>query len=397
MSRSIHSLLNRQCSLFCTDIVKYEAEITNIVNNSSFLVLGGAGTIGQAVVKEIFKRKPERLHVVDLSENNLVELVRDIRSSLGYINGEFSTFCLDIGSFEFDLFLDAHKTYDYVLNLSAMKHVRSEKDVFSLLRMLHVNIFNTHTSLKRFAEDNVKKYFAVSTDKAANPVNLMGATKLIMEDVIFGSDVRCSVSSARFANVAFSDGSLLHGFRNRLEKQQPLVIPSDVKRYFVTQQEAGELCIMSCLLGDNHEIFFPKETTAFNLLGFKPLLEKYLAQHDLLPLYCDTEHEARSYTAYDIDKNYWPCFISETDTTGEKPFEEFYSFFEKTNFQRYDTIGVVKKDQHFDEEKFKEFQDQIKAIIESDEVTKEKVVHVIKLLVPNLNHIEFHKSLDDKM
>ena len=397
MSNIIQSLLNRQNSLFQTDLQEHENDIVNIINHSSFLVLGGAGTIGQAVVKEIFKRNPKRLHVVDLSENNLAELVRDLRSSLGYIKGEFSTFVVDIGSVEFQLLLDSQQPYDYILNLSALKHVRSEKDVFSLLRMINVNIFNTHNCLTRFEKDNVKKYFADSTDKATNPVNLMGATKLIMEDLIFGSHVTYDVSSARFANVAFSDGSLLYGFRNRLEKRQPIVIPDNIERYFVTQQEAGELCLMSCLLGDNREIFFPKQTTDFKLLGFKPLLEKFLQQYDMQPLYCQTETEARDYNAYDRDKSYWPCFISKTDTTGEKPFEEFYSSDEETNFERFSTLGVIQKGQNCNQEKFDEFRSNIKSLIASGELNKQRVIEAIKILVPSLDHIEVNKSLDDKM
>ena len=397
MKYIVQSLLNRKNSLFEKDINAYEDEIFDIINNSSFLVLGGAGSIGRAVVKEIFKRNPSRLHVIDLSENNLAEIVRDLRSSLGYIAGEFSTFVIDIGSIEFNLFLDTQKSYDYVLNLSAMKHVRSEKDAFSLLRMINVNIFNTYNCLKRFENYNVKKYFAVSTDKATNPVNLMGATKLIMEDLIFGLNMKCNVSSARFANVAFSDGSLLDGFRNRIEKQQPIVIPNNIERYFITQQEAGELCIMSCLFGGQREILFPKKTEEFNLLGFRPLLEKFLEQYDLKPLYCRTEDDAREYREYDTDKTQWPCFISETDTTGEKLFEEFYNLSEITDFTRYQTIGIIHKDPNYDQEKFDEFQQLIINLIKSGKITKQKLANAIKFMVPNLNHIEVNKSLDEKM
>src|SRR5690554_6885510 len=247
------NLIGRTQALFTQDITRYAEELQRKVSEGSFLVLGGAGSIGQAVVKEIFKRSPQKLHVVDISENNLTELVRDIRSSFGYIDGDFQTFALDVGSIEYDAFWKADGQYDYVLNLSALKHVRSEKDPFTLMRMIDVNIFNTDKTLQQCIENGVKKYFCVSTDKAANPVNMMGASKRIMEMFVNRRSKDISVSMARFANVAFSDGSLLHGFDQRIKKQQPIVAPNDIKRYFVTPQESGELCLMSCIFGDNRD------------------------------------------------------------------------------------------------------------------------------------------------
>ena len=253
---SILSLIGRKKELFATDIAKNEEMLASIVSASSFLVLGGAGSIGQAVTKEIFKRSPQKLHVVDISENNMVELVRDIRSSFGYIDGDFQTFALDIGSIEYDAFIKLDGKYDYVLNLSALKHVRSEKDPFTLMRMIDVNVFNTEKTMKQSAENGSKKYFCVSTDKAANPVNMMGASKRIMEMFLMRRSSDISISTARFANVAFSDGSLLHGFNQRIQKRQPIVAPRDIKRYFVTPQESGQLCLMSCVFGENRDIFF---------------------------------------------------------------------------------------------------------------------------------------------
>ncbi|HHQ4554079.1 TPA: polysaccharide biosynthesis protein, partial [Aeromonas veronii] len=209
---SILSLIGRSSALFTNDIQSHECKLSTIVSQSRFLVLGGAGSIGQAVTKEIFKRNPQKLHVVDISENNMVELVRDIRSSFGYINGDFQTFALDIGSIEYDAFIKADGQYDYVLNLSALKHVRSEKDPFTLMRMIDVNVFNTDKTIQQSIDTGVKKYFCVSTDKAANPVNMMGASKRIMEMFLMRKSEQIAISTARFANVAFSDGSLLHGF-----------------------------------------------------------------------------------------------------------------------------------------------------------------------------------------
>jgi len=233
----ILNLIGRTKELFIDDIIDNEMELKQIVASSNFLVVGGAGSIGQAVTKEIFKRNPKKLHVVDISENNMVELVRDIRSSFGYIDGEFATFALDIGSWEYDAFIKADGKYDYVLNLSALKHVRSEKDPYTLMRMIETNIFNTDKTLQQSIENGVKKYFCVSTDKAANPVNMMGASKRIMEMFVNRKSLDIDVSMARFANVAFSDGSLLHGFDQRIKKNQPIVAPNDIKRYFVTPQE----------------------------------------------------------------------------------------------------------------------------------------------------------------
>ena len=253
---NILKLIGRTNTLFNEDIFFYEKELKKLVSKSRFLVIGGAGSIGQAVTREIFKRKPLALHVVDISENNMVELVRDIRSTLGYIDGDFRTFAIDCGSNEYKALINSTKTYDYVL--TALKHVRSEKDPFTLMRLIEVNILNTIQTIKIAKTHGTKKYFCVSTDKAANPVNMMGASKRIMEMFLMRESESIEISTARFANVAFSDGSLLHGFNQRFTKQQPISAPNDVRRYFVTPQESGELCLMSCLLGQNRDIFFPK-------------------------------------------------------------------------------------------------------------------------------------------
>ena len=250
---------------------------------SRFLVIGGAGTIGQAVVREIFRRNPRALDVVDISENNLVELVRDIRSSLGYIDGSFRTFPLDAGSGAFDAMLRAGEGYDYVLNLSALKHVRSEKDPWSLMRLIEVNIDITLRTVRRARELGAGKYFCVSTDKAAAPVNMMGASKRIMELFLMRESESIPVSTARFANVAFSDGSLLHGFNQRVMKRQPLSAPNDVRRYFVTDDESGELCLMSCLLGENRDIFFPKLSEKLHLITFAEIAVSTLPRAAMKP------------------------------------------------------------------------------------------------------------------
>ena len=253
-----YDYIERSKSFFSSDIANKSSELNYIINNSSFLVLGGAGSIGQALVKEIFKRSPVKLHVVDISENNLVELVRDIRSSLGYICKDFKTYALDISSLEYDRFIELDGKYDYVMNLSALKHVRSEKDPFTTIRMIQTNIFNTEKTINQSINKNTKKYFCVSTDKASNPVNLMGASKRVMELVAMKKSSEISISSSRFANVLFSDGSLVHSFNKRIEKRQPIVAPLDIKRYFVTPEESGQLCLLSTIFGENRDVFFPK-------------------------------------------------------------------------------------------------------------------------------------------
>ncbi|WP_289157139.1 UDP-N-acetylglucosamine 4,6-dehydratase, partial [uncultured Pseudoalteromonas sp.] len=315
---NILKLIGRSKLLFKSDIEKNESKLSEIVSNSKFLVLGGAGSIGQAVTKEIFKRNPKKLHVVDISENNMVELVRDVRSSFGYIDGDFQTFALDIGSVEYDAFIKADGQYDYVLNLSALKHVRSEKDPFTLMRMIDVNVFNTDKTIQQSIDCGAKKYFCVSTDKAANPVNMMGASKRIMEMFLMRKSKEIDISTARFANVAFSDGSLLHGFNQRIQKQQPIVAPSDIKRYFVTPQESGELCLMSCIFGENRDIFFPKLSEALHLITFADIAVKYLQDRGYEPFLCKTEDEARELVKTLPAQGKWPCLFTESDTTGEK-------------------------------------------------------------------------------
>ena len=251
-------VIGREKALFSPDTKLLSKELSAITQSSRFLIIGGAGSIGQAVTKEIFKRDPIAIHVVDISENNMVELVRDLRSTEGYRSGDFKTFAVDCGSVEFEALMASEGPYDYVFNLSALKHVRSESDPYTLMRMIMVNIFNTIKTLRLANKMGAKKYFCVSTDKAANPVNMMGASKRIMEMFLMRESLTQKISMARFANVAFSDGSLLHGFNQRFAKKQPFSAPNDVRRYFVTPEESGELCLLSGLLGGNRDIFFPK-------------------------------------------------------------------------------------------------------------------------------------------
>lgn len=393
----ILSLIGRDKPLFTADINQSEQELSNRVSNSNFLVLGGAGSIGQAVTKEIFKRNPKKLHVVDISENNMVELVRDIRSSLGYINGDFQTFALDIGSKEYDAFIKADGQYDYVLNLSALKHVRSEKDPFTLMRMIDVNVFNTDKTIKQSIEGGVKKYFCVSTDKAANPVNMMGASKRIMEMFLMRRSEQIAISTARFANVAFSDGSLLHGFNQRIQKRQPIVAPNDIKRYFVTPQESGELCLMSCIFGENRDVFFPKLSEALHLITFAEIAVKYLQQRGYEPYLCETEEQARELVNTLPDQGKWPCLFTESDTTGEKDFEEFFTDKETLDMQRFENLGVIKNEALYNQELLTEFETAIEQMKQNLSWNKDAIVKLFLKMIPNFGHKETGKYLDSKM
>lgn len=394
---NILNLIGRDRELFTNDISNHEDELVRIVSSSKFLVIGGAGSIGAATTKEIFKRNPLKLHVVDISENNMVELVRDIRSSFGYIDGDFQTFALDIGSLEYDAFWEADGDYDYVLNLSALKHVRSEKDPYTLMRMINVNIFNTDKTLQQAIEKGVKKYFCVSTDKAANPVNMMGASKRIMEMFLMRRSQDIMISTARFANVAFSDGSLLHGFNKRIEKKQPIVAPNDIKRYFVIPKESGELCLMSCIFGENRDIFFPKLSEQLHLITFAEIAEKYLRAVGYEPYLCKDEHEARELVNSLPQEGKWPCLFTTSDTTGEKDFEEFYTDREVLDMDRFENLGVIKNELNVELEKINLFETSINNLLANKQWKKEELVDLFHQMIPDFGHKETGKYLDAKM
>ena len=390
-------LIGRSDALFTLDIENHEAELSHVVSRSSFLVLGGAGSIGQAVTKEIFKRNPKKLHIIDISENNMVELVRDIRSSFGYIDGDFQTFALDIGSLEYDAFIKADGQFDYVLNLSALKHVRSEKDPYTLMRMIDVNIFNTDKTIQQSIDAGARKYFCVSTDKAANPVNMMGASKRIMEMFLMRKSEQMTISTARFANVAFSDGSLLHGFNQRIQKRQPIVAPNDIKRYFVTPQESGELCLMSCIFGENCDIFFPKLSEALHLISFADIAVKYLEQLGYEPHLCETEEEARKLAHSLPEQGRWPCLFTASDTTGEKDFEEFFTDEEEVDMSRFENLGIIKNEPLYEQELLTLFENNISEMKGEQAWTKEQIVKLFFTMIPDFGHRETGKYLDSKM
>ena len=396
-SNKILSLLGRNDPMFTSDFENSFTELSESVRQSKFLVIGAAGSIGQAVTKEIFSLGPRVLHAVDISENNMVELVRDIRSTKGYSDGDFRTFALDCGTDIFESFVNAEGPYDYILNLSALKHVRSEKDPFTLMRMIDVNILNTIKTIDIAKKNNSKKYFCVSTDKAANPVNMMGASKRIMEMFLMKESQNISLSTARFANVAFSDGSLLHGFNQRFIKRQPFSAPSDVRRYFVTPKESGQLCLMSCILGSNRDIFFPKLSEDLDLTTFSSIAIKYLNEMGYEPYECSSEKEARDRMNELIKIKKWPCYFFKSDTTGEKDFEEFYTNDEEKDLKKFMAIGIVKNKINYSKDNLDAFLREIQLIRNSNTWDKKIIVDIFNKLLPNFDHVETGKYLDQKM
>lgn len=398
--RLLH-LIGRQEPLFQEDLRQCGAVIDEKIAQSRFLVVGGAGSIGGAVVKELFARNPRVLHVIDVSENNLAELVRDIRSSLGYRDGDFHAYCFDALGREFDAFerhaVQSNLRYDYVLNFSALKHVRSEKDPFTLMRLIDVNIFLTRKLLEFSRKIGAEKFFCVSTDKAANPVNMMGGSKRIMEMFLTSGSSDTKVSTARFANVAFSDGSLPHAWTQRIRKQQPISAPDDIKRYFVTEQEGAVLCLFSIILGQESEIFFPKLSPRLHLITFASMAEKYLIDSGWEPVTCSSEDEARGRIQELIAQRKWPCYFFKSDTTGEKDFEEFYTDDEQVNLDRFREIGIVQNSASADSESLAAFLESINGFRDRAEWTKADVMRAFTILLPHFNHLETGKYLDNRM
>jgi len=394
---NILKIIGRSTGLFEEDILNHEPEIKEMVSSSSFLIVGGAGSIGLMISKEIFKRNPRKLHVADTSENCIVELVRDIRCSMGYIAGDFKAFALDSGSDEYDAFIENDGKYDYVINLAALKHVRSEKDPYTAMRMLCLNALNTDKTLRQSIEKGVKKYFCASTDKANAPINIYGASKLIMEMFLVKNSRYIDISNARFANVAFSNGSLLDCFNLRIQKLQPIAVPEDVKRYFFTAKECAELSLMSALYGENLDIFFPRLRENLEPVTFTDILIRYLEELGYEPYLCQTEEEARNLAHTLIAKGKWPCLFTKTDTTGEKIIEEFHSENQVVNLKRFKNIGIIKNELAFDPGKIEYFEKQISGMKQSRKWNRNDLINLISEIVPDFSHLERNKFLDEKM
>ena len=390
------NIIGRTTALFSQDLLEFSEDIDSIVSNSRFLVIGGGDSIGQAVVKELFKRKAKALHVVDLNENYLAELVRDVRSGDGYLVDDFDTYALDCGAIEFEQFIQLGQ-YDYVLNLSAMKHVRSENSIFSMLRMVHTNIINTLCTYDWATKNGVKKYFCVSTDKAANPANFMGASKRAMELCLMRADNPIPVTGARFANVAFSNGSLLEGFGYRMQKKQPLSVPLDISRFFITPEEAGIICVFSAVLGEENDILFPYNEKEMKLTSFKTITENFLSKSGRQAIPCSSETEARDLMeSVDLER-FWPVNYFYSDTTGEKPFEEFYTNKEDVHFGKYTDLAVIKFVSEKTSDEVASFLNNISKLKVTDPACRQHMLKLFADFVPTFEHVETNKFLNSRM
>ncbi len=388
----------RRVSMFEPDIQANAEKLTQVIEGKSVCVIGGAGSIGSSYIKAILRFKPGKVVVVDLNENGLAELVRDVRSTNGlYVPDEFRCYTLNFADPIFERIFREEKGFDIVANFSAHKHVRSEKDRYSVQALIENNDIKAKKLMDLLKVYPPKHFFCVSTDKAANPVNIMGASKRIMEDLVMSYNKYFKVTTARFANVAFSNGSLPDGWIHRLQKKQPLAAPSDVKRYFVSPEESGQICMLACILGKGGEVFFPKLGEA-QMLTFSRICDDFVKAEGFTKKECSTDDEAKQYAAkmgYDSDT--YPVVYFKSDTTGEKAYEEFYVPGEKIDMQRFQALGVVEQTTRHDMEEVDTFFDKLEGIFQKDDFTKAQVVEAIKSFIPNFEHEEKGKNLDQKM
>ena len=388
----------RSKSMFLKDISDHKEQLSEKIAGKKVLVIGGAGSIGSSFIKAMLPFKPEALVVVDTNENALAELTRDLRSTKGmYVPEDYIPYPMDFASPVFEKMFRSRGGFDIVGNFSAHKHVRSEKDIYSVEALLQNNVLHAKKLLDLLAEYPPEEYFCVSTDKAANPVNIMGASKRIMEDVIFSYSDKFPVKTARFANVAFSNGSLPAGFLSRIQKLQPLSAPSDVKRYFVSPEESGQICMLSCMIGANREIFFPRLEEE-QMMTFDKIATALLEEYGYEVLQCESDEEAiEKAEALKAGSMRYPVHYSGSDTSGEKAYEEFYVESEKVDLARLKALGVITDKKIPDKNKIQKLFDQLTAAFESVETTKEDIVKIMHEYLPEFQHMEAGKSLDSKM
>lgn len=389
---------NRNESLFHGDINSFSSQLRAEIEGKSVLVIGGAGTIGASFIRALLAFNPSRVWVVDVNENGLTELVRELRSSMDIIvPKDFKTYAVNFGDKIFEKILASGGSFDIVAHFAAHKHVRSEKDVFAIEAMVENNVFHTYSLLWLLEKQPPKHFFCVSTDKAANPVNVMGASKKLMEEVIMAFAPIFPVTTARFANVAFSNGSLLAGFVDRRLRRQPLAAPSDVKRYFVSPQESGELCLIACVLGKTGEIFYPK-LPYDSQKSFKDIANAFVRTCGYLPMICHSEQEAKEIAATWQEKAIsYPVYYFESDTTGEKAEEEFFTLNEEVNESMFQGLGFVVPKDFPSLGAVSEKLAQISKLFKKKDAQKEDIITVFKEILPYFGHIETGKNLDEKM
>ena len=388
----------RQKSMFLTDIENHSEELRNEVEGKSLCVIGGAGSIGSSFIRAILPFRPSKLVVIDLNENGLAELTRDLRSTYGlYVPDEYRTYTLNFADPIYARIFREEKGFDIVANFSAHKHVRSEKDKYSVQALIENNDIKAKKFMDLLCEFPPKHFFCVSTDKAANPVNIMGASKRVMEDMVMAYSDRFPVTTARFANVAFSNGSLPDGWISRLMKRQPIASPTDVKRYFVSPEESGQICMLACILGNSGEVFFPK-LGEDQMITFSSFCEKFIETAGYNGHICISDAEAKSFAheRKEEDKDY-PVVYFESDTTGEKSYEEFYVPGEKINMDRFSALGVIEETRRRNMNEVDSFFKELESIFAKEDFTKAEIVEALKLFLPNFEHEEKGKNLDQKM
>ncbi len=390
----------RKESMFLADIEANRDKLSAEIKDKSVCVIGGAGSIGSSFIKAVLPFKPSKLIVIDLNENGLAELTRDLRSTYGmYVPAEYRAYTLNFADPIFERIFREEKGFDIVANFSAHKHVRSEKDKYSVQALIENNDIKAKRLLDLLAVYPPKHFFCVSTDKAANPVNIMGASKRIMEDMIMAYTTKFKVTTARFANVAFSNGSLPDGWINRVDKKQPLAAPNDVKRYFVSPEESGQICMLACILGKNGEIFFPKLGEE-QMLTFSSICDKFVEAHGMKVDLCETDEEAKLKASQLSTLNSqlkYPVVYFKSDTTGEKAYEEFYVPGEKLDMNRFKSLGVIEEVAKRPMNEIDSFFAEMEHIFAKADFTKEEVVKAIKKFIPNFEHEEKGKNLDQKM
>ena len=405
------SVTFRPISMFAKDIEANKEKLTEEIKGKKVCVIGGAGSIGSSFIKAVLRFEPKSVVVVDLNENGLAELVRDVRSTEGlFVPDEFRCYTLNFADPIFERIFREEKGFDIVANFSAHKHVRSEKDKYSVQALIENNDIKAKKLMDLLTVYPPKHFFCVSTDKAANPVNIMGASKRIMEDLVMAYNTHFKVTTARFANVAFSNGSLPDGWIHRLQKKQPLAAPSDVKRYFVSPEESGQICMLACILGNGGEVFFPK-LGEDQMLTFSSICDDFVKANGLQKLECANDAEAKKY-AHDMDfinnnsstcglvdslTPKYPVVYFKSDTTGEKAYEEFYVPGEKVNMDRFSALGVVEQTTRRNMDEVNDFFEELEAIFAAEDFTKAQVVESIKRFIPNFEHEEKGKNLDQKM
>ena len=393
-----NSVTKRPISMFAADIEANKEVLSLEIKDKKICVIGGAGSIGSSFIKAVLRFEPKSVVVIDLNENGLVELVRDVRSTDGlYVPDEFRCYTLNFADPIFERIFREEKGLDIVANFSAHKHVRSEKDRYSVQALIENNDIKAKKLMDLLCEYPPKHFFCVSTDKAANPVNIMGASKRIMEDLVMAYNKYFKVTTARFANVAFSNGSLPDGWLHRIQKQQPLAAPSDVKRYFVSPEESGQICMLACILGKPGEVFFPK-LGEDQMLTFSTICDEFVKAEGYMKKECDSDEEARKYASkMDDDSTIYPVRYFQSDTTGEKAYEEFYVSGEEIDMKRFQALGVVQQTLRHNMAEVNDFFDKLEGIFANTAFTKAQVVEAIKEFIPNFEHEEKGKNLDQKM